>query len=169
MSDSNRTSYSKAPLCITALLAVTLILLNPGIDLSAQEWQQMQSGTTVTLQSVWGCSPSDVFAVGQNGTILHYDGSGWSPMDSGTTKTLNGLWGTSSSDVYAVGATNGRVILHFDGSSWQEMASPPTSFGYWNVWGSSSSDIFAVGSSGTIVHYDGTTWSVMLTPKACFI
>jgi len=30
------------------------------------------SGATGTLYAVWGTSSSDVFAVGQNGTILHY-------------------------------------------------------------------------------------------------
>ena len=43
-------------------------------------WSEMDSGTTDTLWGVWGSSGSDVFAVGDNGTILHYNGSTWSPM-----------------------------------------------------------------------------------------
>ena len=35
----------------------------------------MNSGTGNTLEAVWGRSPSDVFAVGANGTALHYDGN----------------------------------------------------------------------------------------------
>jgi hypothetical protein len=34
----------------------------------------MSSGTTERLYGVWGSSGSDVFAVGHNGTILHYGG-----------------------------------------------------------------------------------------------
>ena len=30
----------------------------------------------------------DVFAVGSDGTILHYDGTAWSAMGSGTTNDL---------------------------------------------------------------------------------
>ena len=45
-------------------------------------WSRMSSGTKNTLESVWGSSGRDVFAVGANGTILHYDGSAWSPMGS---------------------------------------------------------------------------------------
>jgi len=52
---------------------------------------------------VWGTSPSDVYAVGDGGTILHYDGNSWSTMTSGTTVVLNGVWGTSSGDVHVVG------------------------------------------------------------------
>jgi hypothetical protein len=37
-------------------------------------WSPMTSGTTVTLNSVWGSSSSDIFAVGSGGMILHYDG-----------------------------------------------------------------------------------------------
>ena len=40
------------------------------------------------LLGLWGSSGSDVFAVGNNGTILHYNGSAWSPMASGSTQAL---------------------------------------------------------------------------------
>ena len=43
----------------------------------------MSSGTTDNLESVWGSSGDDVFAVGGGGTILHYEGSAWSDMSSG--------------------------------------------------------------------------------------
>jgi hypothetical protein len=38
-------------------------------------WSPMPSGTSHWLCSGWGTSRSDVFAVGEGGTILHYDGS----------------------------------------------------------------------------------------------
>jgi hypothetical protein len=44
----------------------------------------MSSGTIQNLYDIWGSSGSDVFVVGQAGTILHYDGSTWSPISSGT-------------------------------------------------------------------------------------
>ena len=37
---------------------------------------------------MWGSSGGDVFAVGSDGTILHYDGTAWSAMGSGTTNDL---------------------------------------------------------------------------------
>jgi hypothetical protein len=91
-------------------------------------------------------SDSDIFAVGQNGTILHYNGSAWIQMDSGTASTLNAVWGSSSSDVYAVGFDSGGsgTILHYDGSSWQEQETGIGSV-LNGMWGSSAaSDIFAV-------------------------
>jgi uncharacterized repeat protein (TIGR01451 family) len=117
----------------------------------------MSSGTGKYLFDVWGSSGSDIFAVGDAGTILHYDGLGWSPM-SGTGAELRAVWGSSGSDVFAVGSAG--FILHYDGSGWSDMSSH-TGWTLYGVWGSSGSDVFAVGESGTIVHYDGVTWSPM--------
>ena len=74
----------------------------------------MTSGTKYPLNGVWGSSSTDVFAVGDEGTILHYDGSTWSPMESGLKKVLNAVWGTSGTDVFVAG--DGGTILHYDGS-----------------------------------------------------
>ncbi|MGB2854970.1 MAG: hypothetical protein WBC55_11065, partial [Dehalococcoidia bacterium] len=110
------------------------------------------------LMGVWGSSPSDVFAVGYGGAILHYDGNSWSPMSSGTTLGLLGVWGSSSTDVFAVG--NNGTILHYDGSSWSKMSTGTTN-ALWDVWGNSSTDVFIVGDGGAILHYDGSSWSPM--------
>ena len=77
-----------------------------------------------TFHGIWGSSPSNVFAVGKVGTILHYNGSTWSPIPTGTTKTLTGVWGSSASNVFVVGG-NGK-ILHYNGSNWSPMASGTT-------------------------------------------
>jgi hypothetical protein len=118
------------------------------------------SGTSQTLRAVWGASPTDVFAVGTLGTILHHDGSGFSPVASGTTQDLYGAWGTSGSDVFAVGRAG--TILHYDGTSWSPMTSNTTADLY-AVWGSSHANVWAVGFNGTVVHYDGASWSVVPT------
>jgi len=127
-------------------------------DLFAAEWVVMETGNTIPLRDIWGSSPEDVFAVGDSGTILHYDGTVWEPDISGTTLGLKGVWGSSSSDVFAVGSSG--TILHYNGSSWSAMSSGTTTNLY-GIWGSSSSDVFAVGSSGTILHYNGSSWSAM--------
>jgi hypothetical protein len=59
------------------MVALLVAVLFPGQALadSSLEWSPMTSGTTNDLNGVWGSSSSDVFAVGYNGTILHYDGS----------------------------------------------------------------------------------------------
>ena len=38
------------------------------------EWKTMESGTEEYLLGIWGSSSKNIFAVGDNATILHYDG-----------------------------------------------------------------------------------------------
>src|SRR3989442_14596606 len=69
------------------------------------------SGTTLDFEGVWGSGGTDVFAVGQGGTILHYDGTSWSAQPSGTTENVLRVWGSGVTDVCAVGF--GGTILHY--------------------------------------------------------
>ena len=122
-------------------------------------WVSMDTGTTRLLHGVWGSSSDNVFAVGDGGTIIHFDGSDWSTQTSNTTNNLKGVWGISGTEVYAVGAS-GKILKTVNvGTTWSSMSN--TSSGLNAIWGSSSTDIFAVGDSGTIRHYDGATWSSM--------
>jgi hypothetical protein len=79
-------------------------------------WQVMNSGTTVDLRDVWGVDNENVFAVGDEGTILHYDGVSWTQMNSGTTQNLRGIWGYGMQNIYAAGE-NG-TLLFYDGTNW---------------------------------------------------
>jgi hypothetical protein len=146
------------------ILILSVILFLIPIAAFSADWVPMTSGTTNTLNGIWGSSASIVFAVGDGGTILHYDGSSWSSMTSGTANNLNGVWGSSASDVFVVG--DGGTILHYNGSSWSSMASG-TTYDLNAVWGASGSDVFAVGNMRTIIHFDGTAWSAM-SPPCCY-
>jgi len=53
--------------------------------------------TDVDLNAVWGTSPDDVWAVGDAGVVLHFDGQKWSRMK------IAGL-GNRRPDLYAVWA-----------------------------------------------------------------
>ena len=112
------------------------------------------------LFSVWGTSGKDVFAVGDSGTILHFDGRTWSAVKSGTTRWLYSVWGAGPANVFAVG--DHGTILHYNGKSWAPMKSGTTESLY-SVWGTGPTNVFAVGSHGTILHYDGRAWASMIS------
>jgi hypothetical protein len=61
------------------------------------------------LHEIWGSSAHDIFAVGDNGVIVHFDGSTWTSVKP-TGRTLIGVWGFSPGDVFAVGEAG--TILH---------------------------------------------------------
>ena len=82
------------------------------------------------LNAVWGAGPADAWIVGDNGTILHWNGKVWSAVASGTSKSLSSVWGSGAQDVWAVGGAG--TTLHFDGATWSSVQSrecPPTSGG----------------------------------------
>ena len=61
------------------------------------------------LNELWGSSSTDVFAVGDEGVILHYDGTDWTATYH-TDQTLLGIWGPNAGEAFATG--NAGTILH---------------------------------------------------------
>jgi hypothetical protein len=111
------------------------------------------------LQTVWGTSPTDVYA-GSEGQIVHYDGTEWKTvLDTGGAIDL---WGTSSSNVYAAWAGNG--VLHYDGTSWSKTAIVGIS-DVRSIWGFGPNDIFAAGWDNSLAHFDGTAWTTISFPE----
>jgi hypothetical protein len=107
------------------------------------------------LQGIWGSSERDIWSVGSQGYIVHYDGSAWAAVPSGTQQNLNAVWGSSSRDVWAVGDIG--MILHFDGSSWSIAIADRAderSHPFNAIW-SASSERHWIASAAGIFEYDG--------------
>ncbi|MCC6810999.1 MAG: hypothetical protein IT381_26450 [Deltaproteobacteria bacterium] len=133
----------------------------------------MPAPPTTSLHAVWGLASNNVYAVGRNGNILHWDGDDWAPETSGTPLSLWGIWASGPSDVIAVGGeydgAAGRVvsiILRSTGNgSWAPQAhpavGPPPAGGdsFLDIWGSGPTDIFAVGGLGSIDYWNGVSWA----------
>jgi len=142
-----------------ALAAAACSLLDTQIVCAVEPGNE----TTISndLYAVWGSSDSDVFAVGQGGTILHYDGLAWASMNSGTSEDLYAVWGAADDDVFAAGRYG--IVLHYDGVSWESMMQG-TGYSLSTMWGISNTDIYAVGQRGIVINYnasvcdDDTEW-----------
>ena len=126
-------------------------------------WTQVYLGW-IGFNAVWGSSPNDVYAVGVQGQVVHYDGDAWQIVFSTSGfGTLYDVWGSSAEDVFAVG---GEVTLdpdrlglirHYDGSEWSVHRIGEVEH-FRGVWGRSPTDVYAVGDWSAIYHYDGTSW-----------
>ena len=103
------------------------------------------------LKGVWASSPSDVFVVGHNGFIGHFNGQRWSKQDSIVSKNISSIWGISSSDIYA-GLWYDNNILHYDGKKWEfvSIPSPPKTdhIIFSSFWGNDSKNLYLAGSAG---------------------
>ena len=115
---------------------------------------QMPTPQGNPLRSVSGVASRYIWAVGDAGTILHYDGQAWRRDPAETTADLYGVFCVSPKDAWAVG-TEG-VALHFDGISWSKVDTSVKET-LRGTWGSSSSDVWMVGNRGTVLRFDGKT------------
>ncbi|MBI5646013.1 MAG: hypothetical protein HY962_03710 [Ignavibacteriae bacterium] len=50
------------------------------------------------INKIWGSSSSNIYIVGNNGSIAHYNGSTWRRIESGTTLPIQGLYGAMKED-----------------------------------------------------------------------
>ena len=102
----------KIEILIKTFFPVFVLLTILCSPLAAQEWHwenRLPQGNT--LRGIWGSSSSDIYAVGDEGTIIHYDGISWSVLPVMSIWEYEGVWGASATDVYVFGL---EKVLHFD-------------------------------------------------------
>jgi len=114
------------------------------------------SGTEATINATFVSVSGDQWAVGENGTVLHFEGAAWVTIDAGTTENLNDVFFVSESDGYTIG--NAGLVLHYDGSNWSTVDVGTTN----NLNGISFADAnmgWIVGDAGITIKYDAGSWS----------
>lgn len=114
----------------------------------------------ITILAMWGSSPSSIYAVGDEGLVLHFNGLRWQRMPSGTKSALYSLWAWDNERMLAPGDFG--LMLRYNGTEWAEFNVGSEHFLY-GVWGDSLSNIYAVGLSGTLAHFNGQRWQQMAT------
>ena len=114
----------------------------------------------VTILAMWGSNPNCIYAVGDEGLILHFDGLRWQRMPSGTKSALYSLWAWDEQRMLAPGDFG--LMLRYNGKEWTEFNVGSENFLY-GVWGNSLDNIYAVGLSGTLAHFNGQRWQSMAT------
>jgi hypothetical protein len=148
----------------------------PGI---AGSWGLLKSGSTATLNAVWGLSPGESYAVGAGGYILQATSASapanpfpgkWSSQQI-AFGDFHGVWGSSATDVYAVGGSTGAGALGFvfhsvdHGTTWNPLSQPALSKPMFAVSGNSATNLYAVGAAGTIYHSTGNNqWAQESSP-----
>jgi photosystem II stability/assembly factor-like uncharacterized protein len=130
--------------------AGTIIL---GVDL--EPFVQTPSGTSEDLNSISLYNNSNIWAAGNNGTILFNDGNSWKGQQSGITKNLNSISIIDDANVWAVGDEG--AVLFYDGNSWASQAIG-TDVNLNSIHTPSANHMWIVGDNGTIFFYDGDEW-----------
>lgn len=115
-----------------------------------------QLGAEDTLRDVATVSDADMWAVGDDGLIAHYNGTAWSVVMSPYQSRINAVTMLSATSGWAVG-DNGR-ILRYNGTVWSAVASPVSEH-LNSISMISEIDGWAVGDAGKILHWNGTQWT----------
>ena len=117
------------------------------------------SYVTVNLHAVWGSGPTDVFAVGDKGTLLHFNGTAWSmaPQSSSIKEDLHAIFGLAKGHVLVAGSSGGvhRYSLT-KGVEWSSKAGADTLTG---IWATGTQDIHVVSQKGALYQFSSSSWS----------
>ena len=115
------------------------------------------AGDGEEFRGIHGVSDDDIYAVGKDGSIYHYDGTSWSKtFDSGDD--LNSVYMVSSNLGYAVGKDGD--VFEFDGTTWTQLTAP-TGEDLNDVWAASANEVWVVGKKDALYRWNGASWDDM--------
>lgn len=107
--------------------------------------------TGFTLRAAFGFSARDVWAAGEGGSVLRFNGEAWAPLLGPSSATLNGIWGSQPNDVWFVG--DGGTIWRWNGDRFERSISQaePITEALYAVWGSAPDDVWIAGQQGLLL------------------
>lgn len=130
-------------------------------------WSLVTSPSTRTYYGMDAVSPTDIWAVGDSGTIIHYDGSGWSSAASPAASYdwLVDVSMASATDGWIVGSPG--IILGWNGSAWAKYNHSMTDNALRGVSvlrGASGTVGWAVGDGGEVYWLSSNAWTAGCSP-----
>lgn len=146
------------------------IIIDQGTELSGNisTYIKNRSGWTwynplpqgASLNAVWGSGPENIWAGGQGGLLMYWNGKRWFPYWSPAGEDITSITGFGTSSAWATDKIGN--ILRSNGTCptpdtcWtiEKRTSPLTA-----IAAVSDKDVWATGQSGEILHSDGSTWS----------
>ena len=120
------------------------------------DWQPSDAGTDEDLNTVFIIDENNKWLAGDNGMIMHNNGTEWSVVESGVTENINDLWFVSADNGYAVG--DGGTVLHYD-TVWTLIDVGGTTSDLSAVSFADENTGWIVGKGGITLKYDNGTWS----------
>ena len=123
------------------------------------------AATTSRAQEVtrlYASSASDIWALTDQPSIVHFDGHRWTSTPVAVTGTVLDLWASGPRDAWIVGEQG--TLLHYNGSAWQAMAAPVRK-DLVRVNGCSAAMVYVLaqsehdGDPAILLRWDGHAWT----------
>lgn len=108
-----------------------------------------------TLNAIASISNQQMIAVGDKGTIIHWNGTNSLIQNQLPPENLHDIFVVSSSEIYVVG--DNATFLSYDGMNWhRELQFSP--FHIYCIWGPGSEHLFAAGEQASIFMRENEMW-----------
>ena len=117
-----------------------------------------------TPNKIWGISDNDLYVVGNNGNIVHYQNGQWRRIESGTDLNIGDIWGIPdnnggynkylAADNSMIKIDNNGILSAMNGLSDQILIS---------IWGKSERLIYTAGNG--VVLYKNDAWEKIDKPE----
>lgn len=143
------------------------LLANGGLEVSLSMAPFVSAGSDwywynplpfgLELRAVWGSGADNVWAGGDRGMTLHWDGARWiGVMLPRTNSKVNSIWGSGAGDIWA--GTEDGYIYHNNGDRWVDSRNADA-LSVNGIWGSSGNEVWAVGTYGRISVFRNGFWT----------
>lgn len=109
-----------------------------------------QHVSSSTLAGIWGTDDKHIWAVGDSGTVLTWNGTAWTTLATPLGGSLAAVWGTSAQDVFIAGSQ----MYSKSGDAWTAEGGLPAS----DVRGGGANSLLAAGEMGLVQMRSGTNW-----------
>ncbi len=106
---------------------------------------------------VWGTSASDVWVIGDMGSVLHFDGADWTRTALPDNPRLVTLSGSGPDDIVVVGGVTAGLVYQRSGAAWEDV-SPTGSAPLNGVFVTPGGQAAAAGLFGTALERVGSAW-----------
>ncbi|MDP7628409.1 MAG: hypothetical protein QF530_10930 [SAR202 cluster bacterium] len=134
---------------------VLTVLRDTGNGFESVDMPVLERPFVKALFKVWGSGADDVYMVGQNGVVLHWNGEILEELHLGVSEDLIAVWGTGPNRVAIVGGRRNGAVVLWNGNEWRraEVGNFPGLNGVWLR----GDIVHVVGNLGTAGIVDFTT------------
>ncbi|HXU83151.1 MAG TPA: hypothetical protein VN914_17270 [Polyangia bacterium] len=126
---------------------------------AASAWTRWPLPGAVNLRDVWAAGAGEAWAVGEEGTALHFVNGSWQSVATGVITRLDVVVGSAPDDVWAGG--EGPTLLHWDGMRWNGAPAPSQmAIVDLAVVSRKEAYLLAVDRKG-VFRFDGSAWTLL--------
>ena len=139
---------------IRSIFSFPVLMILP-FNIYAQ-WTEVASPTDNIIYDITFSTHDQGWAVGLEGTMLHYNGVGWEVYDGLAGNSFNRVVFTVENEGWAI--TGEGKIFRYDGNTWSPDFTVTGGKGLHTLYFLDTGEGYATGADGYLAYYDGTKW-----------